>query len=401
PLHSADGVPLLPPTPTITPTSGAATPTQTPSPTLSPTPRPTPLVNQPGAEAAERTVAPPPSAGEAVYVVQGERIPANPLRPIPIRSNDGRAVELDVGQATIEIWSGIFSAESSQWTPATAELLWPDAELYVVGSPAADNPDLLVAERVRIARAPRRERVEAVDNDDLADAIDQGIAISLIGSREEVGVYLLENTATVRQLWLDEQSAQWLNGREEGGIVVNSPTAPMGANTFTWVRPDGMGLKIAAQPYFTFSGVTGDVYGGLWWIETPEVNLDQWQLWHYDPLSERIVLALQSTGELFSASSRVVNNSLRPFLLAAAPQFDAESGRVTQVELLLDTLDAAKQSLYMGVFKLAIELTDDGRGTVVGLPQLLLTPENYRGPLQLSPDHSKLAFFAYDASIRA
>jgi hypothetical protein len=38
----------------------------------------------------------------------------------------------------------------------------------------------------------------------------------------------------------------------------------------------------------------------------------------------------------------------------------------------------------------------DELGEVEGLPQLLLTPESYRGPLQVSPDRSRLAYFVYD-----
>jgi hypothetical protein len=41
-------------------------------------------------------------------------------------------------------------------------------------------------------------------------------------------------------------------------------------------------------------------------------------------------------------------------------------------------------------------MDDSGEGQVSGSPQLLLTPASYRGPLQVSPDRSKLAHFVFD-----
>ena len=87
---------------------------------------------------------------------------------------------------------------------------------------------------------------------------------------------------------------------------------------------------------------------------------------------------------------------MTPLLIAAYPLYDAESATVTDVTLVMDTLDRSAQTLYTGVFRLAVRLAGDQPGEVSGLAQLLLTPESYRGPLQLSPDRSKLAYFVYE-----
>ena len=43
---------------------------------------------------------------------------------------------------------------------------------------------------------------------------------------------------------------------------------------FYEMRNDGSGLQFVAQPYRSISGVAGDAYGGLWWIETPDATID-------------------------------------------------------------------------------------------------------------------------------
>ena len=91
--------------------------------------------------------------------------------------------------------------------------------------------------------------------------------------------------------------------------------------------------------------MAGDAYGGLWWIETPQASLDQWQLWHYDPAQGKLVLRLQAAGELFSTSSRIVKSSLTPMLLAARPEVASGQNPTTTVTLFIDTLDNASQEL--------------------------------------------------------
>jgi hypothetical protein len=134
-------------------------------------------------------------------------------------------------------------------------------------------------------------------------------------------------------------------------VIINTPSAPVGTNSFTWMRPDGVGVRVVAQPFHNLNGIVGDVYGGLWWIETPQADVDQWQLWHYDPVQARIVLRVRAAGELFRTGSAIVNPSLAPVLVVAQPSFRAEDGLLDSVSLMLDTLDTLEQKLYTGVFR--------------------------------------------------
>jgi hypothetical protein len=208
---------------------------------------------------------------------------------------------------------------------------------------------------------------------------------------------LLETSGTLRQLWIDEEDAAWASPDGEAGVVLRTPTSPVGRNSFTWVRPDGVGLQIFAQPYHLISGVVGDVYSGIWWIETPQAALDQWQLWQYDPVTSRLALRLRATGELFKSSSSLVTTALTPILVGVQPEFTPETGAVNRATLILDSVDDAAQQLYMGVFRVTVDLPDGGEGNAAGTPQMLLAPETYRGPLAISPDRAKLAYFIFDA----
>jgi hypothetical protein len=282
--------------------------------------------------------------------------------------------------------------------PAPAELLWPGAQLYVSAAPSAEG--LYAADLVRIAAAPAQERGQPAAFPELATALAQGTAIGLIGSGSEPGVYLLEAGGTVRQLWIEEQDAHWAGagsgvGADPDGVVVSLPEAATGRNGFTWVRGDGLGVQVWAQPYHNVHGVVSDLYAGLWWIETPQAALDQWQLWHYDPARARIALRLQASSDLFR-TIRVVEGGLVPHLVALEPVYDAASGRLAAVHLILDTLNERLAKLNRGVFRITVSLPDEGVGAATGLTQLLISPLEYRGPLQVSPDQSKLAFTAYD-----
>jgi hypothetical protein len=231
---------------------------------------------------------------------------------------------------------------------------------------------------------------------ELAGAVADGRAVAMLGSREERGVYLLETDATLRQLYTDEREADWAGSDPAAGIVVSSQDAPMGPNRFSWVRGDGVGVQILAQPFHSLRGVVADVMGGLWWIETPQATLDLWQLWRYDPASGAVTLAFRGTGEFFRTGGATVRAGLTPLLLAAYPTVDYEQGRVTEVTLVVDTLERSTQTLYTGVFRMGIRIGPDGAGEVSVPAQLLLTPESYRGPLLISPDRSKLAYFVYE-----
>jgi len=397
PLYRADGIPVIPPT-------------VTPSIKL-PAQRATPIISQPSSESIAPD-APQPANDELVMVLQGRMIPADPLEPMPALDINNREYQLDLSNATVEIWRGLFDIETSDaeasgiettgWVAAPAELLWPDTQVYVEGQIESANPPLLKATTVRIVRPPDQNRAQLFTKPQLAAAASERSAIGFLGSREEAGVYLLDGEGTVRPLWTEEAEIAWVNDDDKAGLLLQTPDQPNSRQHFTWVRADGTGIAIFAQPFHNIHGVAGDAYGGIWWIETPQVvsdkALDIWQLWHYDPAGLRIIKRFQASGEFFSAPDRPAISSLVPQLLAATPQFEEDdSDQLLSVSMLVDTLDRRQQKLYTGIFRFAIGL-EGGEATIIGGPQLLLESEIYRGPLQVSPDRTKLAYFIYDES---
>ncbi len=390
PRYTADGSPVIPPTATPTPTPG--TPTATSTATIVPTP----VFQEPAPQALGSIAAPPPEGEEQLLTVSGERIPADPYSPIPVAAADGQAVGLVVDRATVEIWSGIFGDAPGRWAGAPAELLWPGTQIYVIGAPRSTNPNEIVATRVRIAAAPVQERARLVNAPELANALAAGEAVAMLGSRVEPGLYLLETAGTLRQLYTDEKETGWAGGDASAGIVVSTQNAPTGQNRFSWIRNDGIGVQILAQPFHSLRGVVADDLGGVWWIETPQADIDIWQVWRYDPGSGEIRLQALESGEPLRTGSALVRPGLTPLLLAASPTVDPTTGTLSDVELLLDSFDRNAQTLYTGVFRLNFGLQPDQPGNLDGPVQLLLTPESYRGPLQVSPDRSKLGYFFYD-----
>jgi hypothetical protein len=392
PRYHADGTPVTPPTPTFTPSPGA------PTATLTPTPMATAILQSPAPEPQAAIVAPQPVTGqEMVFTIGGDRIPADPRAPLPVTAADGQGSQLVVENAAVQVWTGLFGVFPGGWAAAPAELLWPGTTVYVSGGPQSDDPSRFVAAQVRIVTMPEQERARLLNLPDLAVPVGQGLAVGMMGSREEPGVYLLETSGTLRQLWTDEREAGWAGHDAAAGVVVSTQDAPVAANRFSWIRDDGTGVQILAQPFHSLRGVVADPFAGLWWIETPQADIDQWQLWHYDPDSGRVALWLRATGALFQGASPVVQTALTPVLVAAFPEYDAATGALRQVSLLLDSVGQGGQQLYTGVFRITVTLGADAAGQVMGDPQLVLTPENYRGPLQVSPDGTKLAYFVYDA----
>jgi hypothetical protein len=356
------------------------------------------VLSQPAAEpAGGSAAAPAPEAGEQLITVGGEAIPAAPLQPIPVTLADGRVVALQVENATVQLWAGLLAQPEAGWVTASAELLWAGAQAYVRAQPTVNDPNTLVATTVRIVAAPVLERSALLSYPLLPQTLGNDAAMALIGSRSEQGVYLMMRNGDVQQLWGLEDDAVWISGDETAGMLLSAPDLPTGINSFSWVRTDGTGVQIFAQPFYRLRGVAGDIYGGLWWIETPQATLDQWQIWHYDASRGQIVRRGQANGRLFSASSRIINPALAPELLMAQPELAGPDNNVVGVSLLLDSLDQTTQALYTGVFRLYLRLTPDGRGEAPDPPQLLLAPEDYRGPLLISPDRGRLSYFYYDA----
>ena len=225
------------------------------------------------------------------------------------------------------------------------------------------------------------------------------MAIGLLGSADGPGIFLLDAAGTVQQMWAAESDADWVSGDDAAGIVLRSPDLPTGVHNFTWVRSDGSGLVVRAQPFHSIHGVAGDAFGGLWWIETPQTELELWQLWHYDPATDGLALRLESDGLLFTAPAAVANPALVPDLLSASPVFvPGEAGEVAAVELIVDTFDRTGGAGSQGVFRFTVDIAGTAQGTAQR-PRLLLPAESYRAPLRVSPDRRLLAFFAYDPAV--
>lgn len=387
PLFRADGVSVDTP-PESAPAPASALPSATPT----PTPLVTPVINQTAAQPLPVSNVPAPEAGEVFAAIAGAALPPDPLQPIPATLPDGSSVRLRVQNATVEVWGGVFNDVEAGWVAASATLLWPGTRAYLQAVPAPDAEGVLDVSRVRIIGAPSAERSKALDLPEIGTAVAGDSAVALLGSREAPGVYLLESNGRAQQLWQYENRATWVNGDPNAGFILREPVTTDGLHAFSWARNDGTGLQIFAQPYHRLQGVSGDAYGGLWWIETPQAALDQWQLWHYDPAQNDIALRVQATSTLFNKQSGE-GATFTPVLLTVQPETPGDPSSVT---LFVDTINSANQQPYTGFYRLTVKTDETGASQVAGGPLLLLEDGQYRGPLAVSPDLSRLAYFVYD-----
>jgi outer membrane biosynthesis protein TonB len=389
PRYRADGIPV-----DATPTPEALAPSLLPTATPTPTPLVTPVLALPSVRTLAGVSVPAPAAGEQGVTIGGETIPPDPLQPLPATAADGSAVQLRLENAQVEVWGGVFNAAEAGWVPAGAALLWPGTQAYVTLVPAESaTANEWQVSRVRVIAAPVSERVLLLEAPEIAAATAAGSAVALLGSGQFPGVFLLERGGQARQLWQYESEAYWLGADPNAGLIVADPPLAGGIQTFSWVRNDGTGLQILAQPYHAIQGVVGDAYGGVWWIETPAAALNQWQLWHFAPATGEIALRLQADGNLLSQLTGQPERGLTPFLLAAQP---ATAGDPSAVTFYVDTVDTGTLEPAQGVFRMAIATDETGRGSVAGTPALLLDRGQYRGPLGVSPDLSRLAFLTVD-----
>ena len=386
PLHRADGTPLIPPTP-------GPLPTAAPSSTLpTATPQSTPVVNNPTSQTVT-TAAPPPQPDEVVLTVGGDLLPVNPLQPLTVVTAEGAEQTLRIDNATIALWGGLLGAPEQGWVTAPAELLWHGAQLYVSRTPIANDATQWEATSIRIAAPPPLERISAPTFPALAEAVANNNFMALLGSDSAPGIFLLEKTGTVQPLWADEYTAEWLTGQMEAGMQLMAPATTTGRNSFLWVRMDGSALRVFAQPFYNFSGVTGDAYGGLWWIETPQAPLDQWQLWHFDPQSQQATRQYQSDSTFFTGTG--ANGALTPILLAVQPRWNQSS--LSQVNFWVDTQGSRAKAPQQGVYQFTLEINASGTGTLPAPPRLLLNADSYRTPLRISPTFTELVYLHYDA----
>jgi hypothetical protein len=250
------------------------------------------------------------------------------------------------------------------------------------------------ANSVRIVAAPAFERVALEDGSEIASEIASQNALALVGTGDSPGVSLLTASGEVSALWADGQSATWLGETDEDGFVVNTQYERYSPSGFVWIRPDGSGLRIAAQPWFEVRGVSGDPYTGLWWIERPMANSGVWQLWNWDPAQQRVVMRLSESTAVFAAASPLAGTDLLPRLLMINPDVAGDPSNTT---FYVDTSDAQTLQLNAGVYRLRLAAPAGQPGVLSTPPQVVLAPDTYRSPLTVSPDRTRLVYSVYDA----
>jgi hypothetical protein len=338
-------------TPIVEPTPGEVEtpveePVETPAPEEEvielPTPAPTPVER----DEVGVTPAPPPlpEAGEIVATVVGTDIPANPFEPITLVTDDGFefAIELDVtDDAQVQIWSGILADAEGAWLPARGELLWPGVRVYMLAE--LDGEDLLEPERLRIVAPPaewQRLRLFAVPR--FATALLRGELMSLLVTEDDPALYLLETDDDFTRIWERGLEVVAVQGGA-GGTVIPSSSIPSGVNSFVYIGNDGIAVEVQARPFQNLQGIAGDAEGNLWWIETPQVAFDQWQLWRFDRELRQVVLELQLPLSILAEEGTL----LQPALV------DVQVSD-TEIVLLIDTADLQAQQIHSGVFRLTI-----------------------------------------------
>jgi len=359
---------------------------------------------------------------ETVLTIAGARLPARPLEPVQVASADGRLFALRIEAATIELWGGLVAQPDPDWLTAPGELLWPGATLYVrLRNPLPDGPGgtlpaegeqdpsaqaaagpVIVADRVRIAAAPTSDRAVVADASAWATVVNSD-PIALVGSVDAPGVNLLGVDGAITTIWPEGAAAAWLDGTTEAGLIIPLRTPRYGRDGFIWARTDGQGLRVTAQPYYTISGIAGDAYIGLWWVERPMVASGRWQLWQWDPQTQSIMLRLEAGEDFFSGAAPQINPALTPRLLAVIP---AATGDATRVTAWVDSADSRTLASNQGVFAFTLsaqastlEAQGGTRFGVDGAPRVILEPGEYLQPLALSPNRELLAFSQYDEDV--
>ena len=310
------------------------------------------------------------------------------LAALPVTAN-GAEIGLRLESASVQIWGGLFGDSSTIWVTAPADLLLGGAQLYVQGEADPADGQRWIASRIRIVAPPTQERAVVRTVEALATQSANNNIMALLSSRERGGVYLLTRSGVAQPLWGEEDDAQWAGSTLADGLLILATNRPLLPNNFTWVRMDGSAIQIAAQPFHQIRGVVADANAGLWWIETPQALLDQWQLWHYDPRTRQISLHLRSDPLTAPNGERLL-----PVLQAVFLQ--ATAGQLTEVTLVLDTIAIASQQPQRGLYRVTVPINADGSLSAATTPQRLLVAGEYQAPLVLSPDRRLLAYLYYD-----
>ncbi|MEZ4633432.1 MAG: hypothetical protein R2856_00350 [Caldilineaceae bacterium] len=369
------------PTPPSTPTS---TPSPTPTAQEDTSPLSTPTVEAP----TPTRPLPAPAQDELILTVQGDAIPANPLDLIPTLAEDGTVYALDFDPARsdeVEIWSGALGLDDGRWLPARPELLWPGTQVYVRGEPSADDPMIIIVDRVRIvAPPPDWQRLRLFTVPRYATAIARDEALSLLTLRNDPGIWLLETDDDFTAIWDSGQGIVAIEG-ENGGAVIPSSNIAAGISSFVYNRNDGLMVEVTAQPFYSLAGVSGDGEGNLWWIEVSQVAPAQWQLWYFHNATRSLTLAAQPPLAIFANDEGAL---LQPSLVDVRLNQDGLS-------LLVETSDPASARLYTGLYRVALT------GSEVTTVTQLLAAGTYRSPLRVNPSGTRLAYFVYDSTLES
>ena len=410
PAPTETETPTAAPTPTFTPTltptltstltstpSATFTPTPTPTATATPTPTatftPLPTSTRAASTQADDYIptelsaidlrpaqVPPPQADEIVATVLDETDPADPTELLSVRTDGGERLLLDIDPLAEQImmWSGIFGASRGEWLDAGTAFLWPGTKVYVAGR--REEGGRVTVSSMRVVAPPQFQRVKRMDVPTFGAAGESGKAVALLGRRGDPGVFLLHQDGVVTVV---RESGHSVLPVFEGamGFVVPDANTPADRNGFLYVRGDGIGLSFQAYPFNGVRGIVADERGDIWWLETPQVGLAQWRLWHYNSQDGEIVLRVQASTSLLGGTASI---STEPTLIAAL------AGSAEGRSFVIDTANPDAGRQYTGLYR--VDLDPEGEINVSRL-----APEGiYRGPFQLSPGNRRLAHLAYD-----
>jgi hypothetical protein len=300
-------------------------------------------------------------------------------------------LQIDVADIdSIQVWNGIFAEAPGRWVTGSAELLWPGSQIYVTGSPDPENPGTILVESLKIVAAPQRQKSSVRMLPQIAAALGQNDGVALLGSRDQTGVYLLDARGNLKRVGETGQNVKMVDSKDSSALLVSKSSLPTGLNSFTWIRSDGVALQIFAEPFYNIQGAAGDSAGNLWWIETPQVHLDQWRLWHYDVSAGAIELVLQQP--VSSIDPDFAAASVTPELVAVLP---VNSQLPAPGYLLVDTAEPGNQKLYTGLYR--VSLPRPGAALSDALDAVrILDAGAYRGPLTVASNGRYLAYFAYN-----
>ncbi len=212
----------------------------------------TPVLRQPAGAAACRR----PACRGRKRASRSWRSAAAPFRPtrcsrLPLTLPDGSS---GAGRGRMP-WSKSGAACSTtrmRAGSAPVGIALAGRHAYLQAAIPADAPDTWTASRVRIIGEPQPSGSSCLEMPEIAEAVVANGAIAGAAGQPRAAGRLsaLQTMAAAQQLWQYENNAAWVSGDPNAGFVLREPPAPRRPpGTFTWLRNDGTGLQIFAQPY--------------------------------------------------------------------------------------------------------------------------------------------------------